>query len=330
MNKEFLNTPKIQDGRIPFHPIIMQFAARMIDKSYEEFMTDHRVLVDSNMRCLELFDMDAVSVISDPYRETSGFGARITFDGNASPKAERLIQAPEEIAKLRVPAVESGRRMMDRVDGVALYRERLGRNFPVVGWIEGPLAEACDLMGVTEVLMQMMLDPAPVRELMDKCLELGMAFADAQIQAGANIIGVGDAICSQISPDMYETFVLPLHDKLFDHIRSRGAKVKLHICGNITYILPLLARVRPDILDIDWMVSLAEARATMGDDTLLSGNADPVALIQDGTEEQIRAHFEESLAVCGKDRFIYSAGCEITPGTAPSKLAFMRKLTLKP
>ena len=164
MNKEFLNTPKIQDGRIPFHPIIMQFAARMIGKSYEEFMTDHRVLVDSNMRCLELFDMDAVSVISDPYRETSGFGARITFDGNASPKAERLIQAPEEIAKLRVPAVESGRRMMDRVDGVALYRERLGRNFPVVGWIEGPLAEACDLMGVTEVLMQMMLDPAPVRE----------------------------------------------------------------------------------------------------------------------------------------------------------------------
>ncbi|WP_290534549.1 uroporphyrinogen decarboxylase family protein [Alistipes sp.] len=330
MNKDFLSTPKIQDGRIPFHPILMQFAAHMIGKTYEEFMTDHRILVDSNMRCIERFDMDAVSVISDPYRETSGFGAEITFNGDASPKAERLIQSPEAIAGLRVPAVESSRRMMDRIDGVLLYRERLGRNFPVVGWIEGPLAEACDLMGVSEVLMQMMLDPEPVRELMDKCLELGIAFADAQIRAGANIIGVGDAICSQISPEMYETFVLPLHDKLFRHIHDRGAKIKLHICGNITYILPLIARVHPDILDIDWMVSLGEARKIMGDNTLLSGNADPVAMIQDGTEEQIREHFEASLAVCDREHFIYSAGCEITPGTDPSKLEFMRKLTLKP
>ena len=325
---DYLQTPYTNDGRTPFHPIVMQFAARMINKTYEEFMTDYRVLVEANMKCLELFGMDSVSVISDPFRETSGFGARVSFNGDSSPRAEKIISTPEDVINLKIPDIYSNERMTDRLKAAELFREKLGNKFPVVGWVEGPLAEACDLADITGILIQLMTDPQMVTDLMDKCLELGKIFAKAQIDAGANIIGVGDAICSQISPDIYETYVLPRHISLFEHIHSSGGKVKLHICGNTTHLLPYLGKTKADIIDLDWMVSFEEARKHLGPDVWLSGNPDPVSLIQNGTEQEITDNYHSIIkANGGKNNFIYSAGCEITPSTLVEKVKLMRSIS---
>lgn len=98
-----LAAPKTNDGRIYFHPILMMHAATLYGKTYSEFMQDYRILVESNMELLEMYDHDAVSVISDPYREASAFGAKITFDGDSSPKADKLITCMEDVEKLEIP-----------------------------------------------------------------------------------------------------------------------------------------------------------------------------------------------------------------------------------
>jgi hypothetical protein len=74
MNKKQKFDSRINESadsrEILFYPILMHFAARFNHKSYGEFASDHKILVDSNIRCLEYFDMDMVSLISDPFRET--------------------------------------------------------------------------------------------------------------------------------------------------------------------------------------------------------------------------------------------------------------------
>jgi len=60
---------------LPRLPILMAFAAKFIGSNYGAFASDYRVLVEANKRCIEHFDFDQVSAISDPYRETQGFGA---------------------------------------------------------------------------------------------------------------------------------------------------------------------------------------------------------------------------------------------------------------
>lgn len=64
-------------------------------------MNDYHILVESNMKLLEMYDHDAVSVISDPNRETAAFGAKITFDGDSSPKADKLITCMEDVENWR-------------------------------------------------------------------------------------------------------------------------------------------------------------------------------------------------------------------------------------
>jgi len=316
----------MKNRHIPFHPILMHFAARYHGTTYSRFATDHRVLVESNVRCLEDFGLDAVSVISDPYRETAAFGAKVDFPEDAVPLCtERLVRTADDVERLVNPDVGASERTLDRIRGVEYYRELLGGAVPVIGWIEGPLAEACDLAGVSEILLGLAMEPDFVRRLMEKCLVTAKDFAKVQIGAGSDIMGVGDAICSQISPAMYGEFVLPLHRELFDFIHSLGARVKLHICGDITNHLPLLAETGADIIDIDWMVDMERAHEAVGDGITLCGNLDPVAVIQDLSAREL---YRVSRAFVESERgrnFIFSGGCEVTVNTPPENLHAMRE-----
>jgi len=323
-----LKTPKTSDGRMYFHPILMMYASKNFGKTYTEFMTDYRVLVEANMKCLEMHDHDAVSVISDPYRETSAFGARITFNGDQSPKAEKLINGPEDVIKLVNPDIYSCDRTLDRIKGVGYYRELLGNEFPIIGWVEGTLAETADLSGVSETMMNMIMEPEMVKDIQNICLITAKDFAAAQIKAGANIMGVGDAVCSQISLDLYDEFCLPLHKELFEFIRSQGALVKLHICGDITHLLPSLSQLEIDILDIDWMVDIAEAHRIMGPETMICGNLDPVSVIMEGSGQLINDKYLETAGKIPRENWIMMGGCEIPPGTPVENMNYLRKISL--
>ncbi len=198
----------------------------------------------------------------------------------------------------------------------------------MIGWVEGPLAESCDLAGVNEILLKIYMEPDFVKRLMDKALFTAKDFARAQVEAGCAIIGVGDAICSQISSENYRELVKELHGELFTYIQSMGAKVKLHICGNITHLIGDIHDLKPDIVDLDWMVDMDHAYDVLGPDIIRCGNLDPVSVIQDKNAEAI---FEETSALCLKEsgrKFILSGGCEITVNTPPEHLKAMKEATI--
>ncbi len=310
---------------IPFHPILMHFAARYSGFSYGRFASDYRALVESNLRCMEDFGMDAVGVISDPYRETAAFGAKVTFPDEAVPRCmEILIRSMEDIGLLKNPDVFREERTLDRIKGAELLRKKVGPDVPVIGWIEGPLAESCDLAGAQEVLLRIFMEPDFVKRLIDKILPTAKEFARAQVEAGCDIIGVGDAICSQVDRDTYREFVKEKHLELFEYIQSLGARVKLHICGDIAHLLEDLREIKPDIVDIDWMVDMDQAFEKLGSNIIRCGNLDPVSVIQNQKPGEIR---EETEQLCKQEKgrpFILSGGCEITVNTPVEHLRTMR------
>jgi len=303
----------------------MHFAARYSGYSYGEFASDFRVLVESNLRCREAFGMDAVGLISDPYRETSAFGAKVTFPDEQVPRCmEILVNSIEDIALLKNPDVYKKARTLDRIKAGEALRKQVGPDVPVIGWVEGPLAESCDLAGVNEVLLKIFMEPDFVKRLINKIMPTAKDFARAQVEAGCDIIGVGDAICSQVDVDNYREFVKEKHQELFEYIQSLGAKVKLHICGNITHLLDDIREVKPDIVDIDWMVDMDYARDKLGSDIIRCGNLDPVSVIQDLSPQEIR---NKTTDLCHREEdrpFILSGGCEITVNTPVEHLKAMR------
>ena len=300
---------------LPRIPILMQFAAEHIGANYGAFASDYRVLVEANIRCAEDFGMDQVSTISDPYRETQGFGAEILFERDSVPRCRRHpLEDDKDLTTLPHPNPLVAERMLDRVKAVREYKACVGGRYSILGWVEGPAAEAADLRGVTTFLMDLMDDESFASELMDHCLEVAVDFAGAQVAAGADTIGIGDAVASQVSPKVYERHIQPREKLLISEVKKMGASTRLHICGDITRLLPAVADLGTDILDVDHMVDIAAVRRAVGAKVTLAGNIDPVEGVFRGTPKGIRMYLRKTYESVGRP-YMVAAGCEIPAGT---------------
>jgi len=122
------------------------------------------------------------------------------------------------------------------------------------------------------------------------------------------------AAASLISPEHYREFVLPFEQKLFKAIHDAGAKVKLHICGNISHLLDDIWKSGADIIDIDWMVDFKTSVEKFKGHCSANGNFDPVRVLYLGTPESIRQAVKACLDVSDERTFI-SAGCEVPKDT---------------
>jgi len=305
---------------IPNTNIVMQFAAREIGISYSTYVTDYRKLVEANLVCCERYGIDMVSTISDPFREASDRGAAVKILSDDVPAChDFLIQKPADLQKLVLVDPTTSPRMGDRVKACALYKQTSGRQYPILGWVEGPLAEACDLRGINEIMMDFFDEPEFVEDLLQNCYDQALLFAKAQIEAGADFIGIGDAAASLIGPQLYERYVFPLEKQLIEEIHRWGARAKLHICGNIRDLLPLLALTGADMIDIDFMVPLAEVDQVLAGRNAPSGNVDTVKILQQGTPEQVRTAVKTCVAE-GGDLLFLAAGCEVPKFTPPENL----------
>ena len=318
----------ILPGKTMFVPILMHFIARYTGGNYARFASDYRFLAEANLRALENFDIDMVGLISDPYRETSAFGADIMYIPEGVPRCLNLvINSPEDVLDLGRPDVYKCERTRDRIFGAELMSKQTNGEVPLFGWIEGPMAEACDLAGIEQFMIMTMMDPDSANILLDKCVLMAMDFAKAQVEAGCDVIGIGDAICSQIDPQTYETFVKERHREIIDFIHTNGALVKVHICGDISHLLPLMKDLRIDILDIDWQVDPQKAFEIMGPEVIRCGNIDPRFVLNKSPDEIYSA----CKLLCDNEKgrkFILSAGCEIIVNTPVENLMAMRKATL--
>lgn len=299
-------------------PILMQFAAEYIGSNYGEFAADYRVLTKANIVCAREFGFDQVSTISDPYRETQGYGANIIYGRDMVPYCEKHpLEDDPDLSKLIRPNPLKSERMLDRIEAVRAYHSEVGGEYSILGWIEGPAAEATDLRRMDNFFMDLMDNEGYAGELMDLCVDVALDFGRAQIEAGADTIGIGDAAASQISRDLYEEFILPREQRLVRGLKEAGAKVRMHICGNITHLLPGLASLELDVIDVDHMVDLQTVRKELGTRTVIAGNMDPVADVLRSNPDAIRKAVLDCYAKAGNP-FMVCAGCEI-PSRTPNE-----------
>jgi MtaA/CmuA family methyltransferase len=165
-------------------------------------------------------------------------------------------------------------------------------------------------------------DPGFVRDLFAFTVEMELAFARAQIAAGADLIGVGDAAASLIGPKLYTEFVQPYERRLVAGIQAAGARVRLHICGKTRRLYAGMGAVGADLVDLDFMNPMDEAREIMGPHQVLLGNADPVRVMRDGTPITVEATVRECHRQAGEG-YSVGAGCEIPRGTPDANLLAM-------
>jgi len=308
--------------RLPCMPITMMFAADILGVKYQAYCRDHRIMADAQVKTAKMFGLDYVSTISCPAREASDYGAKIQWYEDQPPaiiEGEALFEDKRLLAGFKVSDPLSGGRREDRIRGIELLRRRVGKELFVEGWVEGPCAESADLRGINRLMLDFIDDPAFVQDIFSFTVEGAIRFAFAQIEAGADIIGIGDAAASLTGPRIYNEFIWPWEKKLVDAIHGMGGRVRLHICGNTRRILDGMGRLGCDMVDIDYPVPMEQARSQTGPRQTLTGNLDPVRGLRNSSPEII-AQSLEALRQQAGERWIVAAGCEVVRDTPHENL----------
>jgi uroporphyrinogen-III decarboxylase len=333
-------------ARRPFMPISMCLAADEVGAKYRDYATDWRVQVRGQLAFAEAFGADHLSVISDPGVEAGDLGAALlapedepaALDEGRALLADKAVLArlaapggcpilpggaPGAAPKLGAARLRPGRRMENRLNAVRGLAEAARGELLVEGWVEGPCAEAADLRGLSRLMMDFYDDPDFVNALLDFVTDYEIAFAEAQIAAGAGLVGVGDAASSLIGPALFEEYMLPRHRRYVAAIHGASALARLHICGNATALLPFAPELGYDLVDLDSMVDMAEARAATGPSQVLTGNLDPVRVVRNGGLAEVNDALEACAAAAG-EAWIVGAGCELPRGTPRGNILAMR------
>jgi uroporphyrinogen decarboxylase len=148
-----------------------------------------------------------------------------------------------------------------------------------------------------------------LKELLEIALNSLIVYAVAIISAGADIVFVSDPASSgdAISKKQYEEWGAPFTKRLVNMIKRSGVKAILHICGNTTDRLEIMADTGVDCLSLDGMVDFEQARKILGPKFCLMGNVDTTILAM-GNSKDVEEKAKETLWKAGQDGAVLLSG----------------------
>jgi MtaA/CmuA family methyltransferase len=314
--------------RVPLFPMLMFFAADRAGVKYREYATNGHALAQAQLRMLERWGLDAITACSDAFRLSADLGGEMLYPEERTPSlAAPLVGSESDLERLGRPdPARAGTRMNDRLEAVREMSRAAHDRCHIVGWVEMPFAEACNLCGLRNFMVLILEQPRFAHRLLQFITRIEIEFGLAQLEAGADIVGAGDAAASMLSPQQFAEFAAPYERRVVDGIHGRWGLVKLHICGNTSRLLPAMAEVGADLYNIDHMVNLSAAKqvfAARG--RCLKGNLDPVEHIMRSTPERCEARCHDCIRTAGPLGYMLSAGCEIPAATPDAVMeAFCR------
>ncbi|MBN1863475.1 MAG: hypothetical protein JW808_01100, partial [Victivallales bacterium] len=162
------------------------------------------------------------------------------------------------------------------------------------------------LRGFDNMLMDPYTDEANFSRLRDRVVDYNLAIIDQWTARGVDAVFFSDDWGCQrsllMNPDDWRRFYRPAYRRMFERVRSGGAHVWMHLCGNITSILPdlidiglnVLNPVQPQAMDV------RQLSQEFGGKVCFYGGVDVQGTLVRGTPEDVKREVRELITLFGK------------------------------
>ncbi len=142
--------------------------------------------------------------------------------------------------------------------------------------------------------------------LRDSIVEYDLAIIDQWRARRVDAVFFSDDWGSQkgllMNPDDWRRFYKPSYERLFDRVRAGGAHVWMHLCGNITAILPDLIDIGLNVLNPvqPQAMDLRHLSREFGGKLCFNGGVDVQGTLVRGTPDEVKREVHELVALFGK------------------------------
>jgi len=254
--------------------------------------------------------------------EPSAFGARCTFPVNEFPHAYKIIQSVEDIDSLPTPNPKTDGLLPFVLNRLKLAQPKIEAaghkiRFAVA---RGPLNIASFLMGSTEFLKVMMLQPDKAELLIKKVTAFLKDWLNLQMETFPSIDGILllDDIIGFVGESEFRTFGLPYFKELYD----ADVSVKfLHNDAACKVSAPFLPEIGVNLFNMGFDISLNELKELTQNKVTLLGNIPPRDVLASGDPVEVTKATVELLdSLKDKSRVILSCGGGMPPGVSTENI----------
>jgi MtaA/CmuA family methyltransferase len=307
--------------------MLMLFAGRYAGIPFGEYCRDGAKMAEAQIKTMRGLGIDILLTCSDPAREVidlAGEGSVQWFDDQPPAIVEEAAALSDKarLRTLRRPEPARRGRMHDRVKAIEILVREAKGEAEIIGWVEGALALAAELRGISNIMLDFIDDPDFVEELFDFTADVAIDYARVQAAAGVDSIGMSDAAASMIGPVLYEKFLFPRQQRILSAIHACGVMTRLHMCGCTDALLPRMKELPVDVYEVDFKTDARAVRKVLGPDRVVCGNISTVGALLHGTPEAVRAEAAACRAILGP-RSMVSPGCEVSPLTPVANVRAM-------
>jgi uroporphyrinogen decarboxylase len=291
-----------------------------------DYFTDHRIWLGAHQKALATFpDTMFLPGFWSEYgmcTEPSAFGAVATWEENEFPFAKRVLRTPEEVDLLEKPNVRKDGLLpfvIKRLQHARPEIERAGHQirFAVA---RGPLNIATFLMGTTEFLEALKLEPARMHRLLALITDFLVEWIAWQRECFPTIDGILllDDIVGFVGEEDCREFAVPYLKRAY----AADVSVKFfHNDAPCKVAAPFLAEAGVNLLNFGVQHTLAEMQAWTGGKVALLGNIPPRDVLALGTPADVERSVKEHVAALpDRTRVILSCGGGVPPGVPTANL----------
>jgi uroporphyrinogen decarboxylase len=283
---------------------------------------DPALACEVTLQPVRRYGVDAAILFSDIIVPLHAVGFGVDVVAGVGPVIEHPFCAPRDLDRVRALEDDDVAHVIETVR--LATKELSGSATPLIGFAGAPFTVASYAVegGPTrtfEVVKSLAHgDPALFGALTDRLADLAIAFATAQVRAGASAIQLFDSWAGALSPGEYARFALPPTKKVVDALAPLGVPVILFGLGT-GELLGEMATSGADVIGIDWHVDLDVARDRVGA-LAVQGNLDParctsrVDVALDATRDVLRRAGTRA-------GHVFNLGHGVLPSTDPGVLA---------
>jgi len=237
----------------------------------------------------ELCGFDSVMPKFSIVHSAAALGAEVDWNsGDAMPVIRKHpITDPEQF---RMPE-----NFLDRpetlvvLDAIKLLKKRYGDNIAIIGKVFGPWTTAYNMCGTSEFLIETVDDPEKTRRYLEVFTPPALLYAEAQYNAGADIILWCDHVSGDLcSPGAYREFLLPIHQKVNSCLLEKKGPVILHACGRTIDRAHYFAESGFEAFHFDSLNNTREFLEKVNGKITLTGGVTNNGVLYGGSKDQVR------------------------------------------